>query len=138
MDCIEGGCLCGDVRFSATLPSLWVAHCHCTLCRRAHGAAFVTWVGMDASRCAIDDPRQQLRWYASSAGAERGFCSHCGSMLFFRSERWAGELHIARAQIDGDIDRTPQAHVFWDTHVDWVQLDADDGLPRKANPNAAG
>ena len=137
MDRFHGGCLCGDVRFSATLPSKWVAHCHCTLCRRAHGAAFVTWVGMDANRCTIDDPQQRLHWYASSPGAERGFCSHCGSMLFFRSERWAGELHIARAQIEGEIDRAPQAHVFWDAHVDWVQLDASDGLPRKPDPNAA-
>lgn len=45
-------CLCGDLKLEATLPSKWVAHCHCSLCRRAHGAAFVTWVGMDESRCA--------------------------------------------------------------------------------------
>lgn len=138
MDTIEGGCLCGEVRFRAALPSKWVAHCHCTLCRRAHGAAFVTWVGMDASRCTIDDPRSRLRWHASSPGAERGFCSHCGSMLFFRSERWSGELHIARAQIVGDVDRAPQAHAYWDTHVEWVHLDERDRLPRKPDPGAIG
>ena len=136
MDTIDGGCLCGDVRFNATLPSKWVAHCHCTLCRRAHGAAFVTWVGMDATRCAIEDPWSRLQWYESSAGAERGFCSHCGSMLFFRSERWAGELHIARAQVVGEVDRAPQAHVYWDTHVEWVQIDERDGLPRKPDPGS--
>ncbi len=137
MDAIDGGCLCGDVRFVARLPSKWVAHCHCTLCRRAHGAAFVTWVGMEAARCAIDDPRSRLQWYASSPGAERGFCSRCGSMLFFRSDRWAGELHLARAQVEGDIDRAPQSHVHWDAHVDWVRLDEHDGLPRQPDPNAA-
>ncbi len=136
MNSIEGGCLCGDIGFRATLPSLWVAHCHCTQCRRAHGAAFVTWVGMAATGCTIDDSQHRLRWYASSPGAERGFCSRCGAMLFFRSERWAGELHIARAQIDSDIDRAPQSHEFWDTHVDWVRLDAGDGLPRKSDPGA--
>ena len=57
-------------------------------------------------------------------------------MLFFRSERWAGELHIARAQIEGEVDRAPQAHAFWDAHVDWVQIDPQDGLPRKADPDA--
>jgi hypothetical protein len=136
MDTLEGGCLCGDVKFNGTLPSKWVAHCHCSLCRRAHGAAFVTWVGMDAARCRIDDPQSRLRWYESTPGAERGFCSRCGSMLFFRSERWAGELHIARAQIVGDVDREPQAHVYWDMHVDWVKLDPNDGLPRKADPKS--
>lgn len=126
-----GSCLCGAVRFDAELPSKWVAHCHCSLCRRAHGAAFVTWVGMDATRVQLDDAQQQLRWYASTPGAERGFCSHCGSMMFFRSERWAGELHIARALFAGPVDREPQVHVYWGDHVDWVALDPADGLPRK-------
>ena len=50
----RGQCLCGAVAFTAALPSKWVAHCHCTLCQRAHGAAFVTWVGMDSARVAVD------------------------------------------------------------------------------------
>ena len=57
-------------------------------------------------------------------------------MLFFRFERWAGELHIARAQIVGEIDRAPQAHAYWDTHVDWEKLDDRDGLPQKPDANA--
>ena len=126
-----GSCLCGAVRFDATLPSKWVAHCHCSLCRRAHGAAFVTWVGMDATRVALSDPDGVLRWYASSPGAGRGFCSRCGSMMFFRSERWPGELHLARALFHDEVDRAPQVHVFWDAHVDWAALDPADGLPRK-------
>lgn len=48
MTAAQAQCLCGDITLAATLPSLWAAHCHCSLCRRAHGAAFVTWVGMDA------------------------------------------------------------------------------------------
>lgn len=126
-----GSCLCGAVRFDAELPSKWVAHCHCSLCRRAHGAAFVTWVGMDASRVQLDDAQQQLRWYASTPGAERGFCSHCGSMMFFRSERWPNELHLARALFTGPVDREPQGHVFWGDHVEWAAVDPADGLPRK-------
>ena len=39
----SGKCLCGAVRFRMRFPSKWVAHCHCTMCRRAHGAAFVTF-----------------------------------------------------------------------------------------------
>ncbi len=131
-----GSCLCGDVRFTVAWPSKWVAHCHCTLCRRAHGAAFVTWFGMENERARIDDPASALRWYVSSHGldrphAERGFCAHCGSSLFFRSERWPGELHIALANLHGDADRAPMAHVFWETHVDWAMVDPADGLPRK-------
>jgi hypothetical protein len=131
MNSASGGCQCGAVGFTIDLPSKWVAHCHCTQCRRAHGAGWVTWLGVDTEHAQIDDAASALRWYASSPGAERGFCSQCGSPLFFRSARWAGELHIARAQIDGDIDRAPQAHVFWDSHVDWAPTDPQDRLPRK-------
>jgi hypothetical protein len=86
---------------------------------------------MAIDRARIDDAIGALRWYASSPGAERGFCAHCGSSLFFRSERWPGELHIALGNLDGDADRAPTAHVFWDTHVGWAAVDPDDGLSRK-------
>lgn len=135
----HGACLCGAVRFEVAWPSLWMAHCHCTMCRRAHGAAYVTWFGVDETRARILDAGAAagdpaLRWHASSPGAERGFCARCGSSMFFRSARWPGELHIALGTLDGEADRTPQAHVFWDTHVDWASVDAGDGLPRKAAP----
>lgn len=131
MNPVHARCLCGDLQLTAQLPSKWVAHCHCTMCRRGAGAAFVTWVGLDESRCRIDDPQGRLRWYHSSEQGERGFCSRCGSTLFFRSARWAGELHVTLANFTDPVDRAPQAHVFWDTHVDWVRLDDNDGLPRK-------
>ncbi|HQW80783.1 MAG: GFA family protein [Rhodanobacteraceae bacterium] len=126
----QGGCLCGKTRFAFALPTIWVAHCHCTMCRRAHGAAFVTWVGVEAARFRWT-AQEQLHWYASSSGAERGFCACCGSPIVFRSERWPGEIHLARALIEGELDRAPQLHVFHDYHVPWVSL--GDDLPRKGN-----
>ena len=129
-----GGCLCGAVKFSFPFPTIWVAHCHCTLCQRAHGAAFVTWVGAKADTCTIADPENLLRWYRSSPDAERGFCGRCGSGLFFRSDKWPGELHIARANFASDLDRAPQAHAYFDTHVGWVEI--NDALPKKNAPGA--
>ena len=125
---VEGACLCGGLRFAIGLPSLWCAHCHCSMCQRAHGSAFVTWVGVAQARFLLGEGAP-LRWYASSPGAERGFCGDCGSSLLFRSTRWPGEVHVTLANLHGPIDRAPQAHVFYDRHVDWVQL--GDALPRK-------
>lgn len=122
----EGSCLCGAVQFRVAAPTLWCAHCHCTMCQRAHGAAFVTWVGADASRVTIEGPT--LSWHESSAKAERGFCSSCGSSLFFRSERWPGEIHITRANFRGGIHREPEGHAFYDTHVGWFPI--TDELPK--------
>ena len=47
---IRGGCLCGEVAFEVTPPAKFCIHCHCTMCRRANGAAFVTWVVMPEAR----------------------------------------------------------------------------------------
>lgn len=134
----NGKCLCGDIELTLALPSKWVAHCHCTQCRRAHGAAFVTWVGMPEGDVAIHDPQARLRWYASTPGiAERGFCSRCGSTMLFRSSRWPGELHVALGNVDDAIDRAPQAHAFWDSHVAWAAVDPDDGLKRMPDPSTS-
>lgn len=127
-----GRCLCGAVSFTLNLPSIWVAHCHCTMCQRAHGAAFVTWVGMAENKVQIDDAQLQLRWYQSSPEAQRAFCACCGSPLFFRSAQWPGEIHVARASIAGELDRLPQMHGYYDTHVAWFEV--QDQLPKRSAP----
>ena len=126
---MNGGCFCGSVKFNINKPTLWCSHCHCSMCQRSHGAGVVTWVGCDDNSVEIDDGKSKLQWYKSSVDAERGFCSNCGSSLFFRSSQWPGELHIARALVSGELDREPASHAFYDTHVDWMSL--ADQLPGK-------
>lgn len=100
------------------------------MCRRAHGSAVVTWVGVPTAAFSLQAD-EDLRWYASSPGAERGFCSTCGSPMLFRSQRWPGEVHIALASLHEPIDRAPQLHVFHDEHVSWLNI--NDGLPIKGS-----
>ena len=119
---VEGGCLCNAVRFSVKLPSKWCAHCHCSMCRRQHGAGYVTWVGFESDHFKLLNG-EQLSWYESSPGARRGFCDTCGSSMLFESDRWAGEMHVALACLDEPIDRKPQAHAFYNSHIDWMPVD---------------
>jgi len=93
------------------------------MCRRAHGAGYVTWVGFGSDQFHLRRGEDQLLWYTSSPGARRGFCGTCGSTMLFESERWAGETHVALACLDGPIDRQPQANVFFDAHVNWMPID---------------
>ncbi|MDH4040100.1 MAG: GFA family protein [Gammaproteobacteria bacterium] len=133
----QGACLCGEVQFEYQSPSLWCAHCHCSLCQRAHGAPVVTWVGAAQQRFSLVAD-STLRWYHSSPDSERGFCSACGSTLFFRSERWPGEIHLARTNIDGDIDLAPSVHVHCESQAHWFEF--DDSLPHQSSrvSDAAG
>ena len=126
---VNGGCLCGAVRFEAHLPSKWCAHCHCSQCQRFHGAPLVTWVGFQSAGFRITVGESSLRWFNSSAQARRGFCGDCGSSFLFQSEKWSGEIHVSLTNLLGEIDRKPEGHVHFDSHVDWLEL-ADD-LPRK-------
>lgn len=120
-----GACLCGAVSFTIQAPSLFCCHCHCRYCRLAHGAAFVTWVGAAQERFELIDPEGRLAWYQSSKQSRRGFCSQCGSTMFFASELAPGEIHVARALIPGEIDRAPQANTFHDQRIPWAELAGD-------------
>ena len=122
-DTVTGRCLCGAVEFELRLPSKWCAHCHCSMCRRAHGAGYVTWAGFESDHFILNKGDHHLKWYESSPGARRGFCGTCGSTMLFESERWAGETHVALACIEGPIDREPAAHAFFDAHVHWMPID---------------
>ena len=123
----SGSCLCGEVKFDVNADAIWCSNCHCTMCQKAHGAAFVTWVGFPEESVSLRDENEALQWYNSSSGADRGFCGQCGSSPFFRSTRWGGELHIARTLIDVETGGTdaliPTKNSFFDTHVSWCKFD---------------
>jgi len=122
----RGSCLCGAVRFRAEWPTKWVAHCHCTYCRRAHGApSFVTWAGFQTEQVALEPDAAQPNWHESSPGARLAFCGTCGSPMFFESTRWPGEMHVARSLFTDPLDREPSAHVFYEAHVSWLQVNDD-------------
>ncbi|MCK5331371.1 MAG: GFA family protein [Candidatus Marinimicrobia bacterium] len=128
----RGECLCGTVKFEVTLPTKWCAHCHCTLCRRSHGAAFVTWFGVETDQFKFIQGEEKLTWYHSSQESKRGFCTNCGSHILFRSTKWPGETHLTLSNMIDPIDRQPQVHVFFDTHVGWLEF--NDDLPRYDDP----
>ncbi len=122
-----GQCLCGEVQFEAGGPTLFCVHCHCRFCRQAHGAAFVTWLGVSEEKFVLLKGENQVSWYQSSRQSRRGFCPTCGTTMFYASKLSPGEMHIASACIEGPVDREPQAHVFFDQHVPWIHI--NDGLP---------
>ncbi|WP_082863339.1 GFA family protein [Oleiphilus sp. HI0080] len=95
----QGSCMCGVVQFSFTGPALFVADCVCASCRQAHGASAVTWVGVKSAHFTVDAGIASLRWYQSSQESERGFCTDCGTRMFFRSSKWPGEMHMTVANI---------------------------------------
>jgi hypothetical protein len=126
---VSGACLCGGVRFTVTLPTLFCAHCHCTMCQRNHGAGYVTWIGAARDRLTLDAGAELLTRYASSQHGSRSFCSRCGSSLFCENEQHPERVDIPLASMLGPIDRAPQLHVFFDDRAAWTEV--SDALPRR-------
>ena len=125
---VPGGCLCGAVRFEIELPTVFCGHCHCSMCRRAHGASFVTWIVVPHERFRLVAGAERLVRYRSSEHGTRTFCAACGSTLFCESTHQPAVIDIVRANLEGEIDRAPEAHFYFDDRASWTAV-ADD-LPR--------
>jgi hypothetical protein len=123
----KGGCLCGGVRYEVRGPLREVTACHCSQCRRTSGhyAAMTSAASSDLVMTRTDT----LAWYASSAGAARGFCRVCGGNLFWkpvaeeRTSITAGTLDLPTGLKIGE-------HIFVADKGDYYDL--DDDLPKKA------
>ena len=125
---VSGSCLCGAVRFSVEGPSFFCGHCHCSMCRRNHGAGYVTWFALQKSQFRLESGEADLATYASSDHGTRSFCRRCGSSLFCETSRMPDKIDIVLANMHGPIDRKPDVHIFFDDRADWVVV--NDGLPR--------
>ena len=120
-----GGCLCGAVRYAVRGLLRPVSYCHCSQCRRTSGH-FVA-----ATACATSDldvvSGERLRWYRSSPAAERGFCSECGSSLFWRPGH-GRHISIMAGTIDTPTGLQAKEHIFLADASDYYEL--ADGLPQ--------
>ena len=118
----QGGCLCGHVRFEAVgEPSEPVGNCHCRLCQKASGAAFVTWAifPMDAVTWLEAEPK----WFRSTDFAERGFCPECGASISIHDFE-ARTLDLPVVLFDDPDALAPQEDIWLENRRAWVALDS--------------
>src|SRR5829696_5160513 len=80
---LRGSCLCGRIRFEVRAPIGRIVHCHCSMCRKAHGAAFGSYANVKNEDFALTAGEDDIAGYESSSEVTRTFCRHCGSTLQF-------------------------------------------------------
>ena len=128
-DLYRGSCLCGVVRFEVDEFLPQVAHCHCSMCRKFHGASYATIASVSRSKFRWVEGEDALKGYTAENGTTRTFCNHCGSSLTFSSPRASEEVvEIALGTLDGDVAVEPDAHIFVGSGANWTVL--NDGLPQ--------
>lgn len=123
---ITGGCLCGGVRYSISERPVMSSVCHCSMCRRWTGGPMMAVHTQTPIKLDRDDT---LAWYDSSDWAVRGFCSRCGSSLFYRLKAMPDDLVVTAGSLDDPsaVDGI-ESHIFVDAKPGFY--DFADGAPR--------
>jgi hypothetical protein len=120
---VRGSCLCGDVRFGADAIEI-LTHCHCSMCRKAHGAAFATFGNAYETGFRWVAGEDRVAHYRSSPDNARAFCPRCGSNLPYTND----DIHtwvIPAGALDDDPGVRPVLHTFTGSKAPWHEI-ADD------------
>ncbi len=118
-------CLCGAVRFTILQPLHKVQMCHCGLCRRWTSGAPIIGGGIETASITAGN---SLRWYASSAWGERGFCADCGSSLFWRQRGAASNWVVCVGALPSADGLQLAQHIYIEDKPAYYDL--TDDVPR--------
>lgn len=131
---IRGSCLCNSVRWDVDGPLGHMSHCHCSICRKAHGAPFATYVSTAAGNYRLLAGADEIRQHQCSPRLTRAFCATCGSVV----PMLVGSRAVIPAGcLDDDPGIRPAMHIFTASKAAWHPI--NDDLPQHdAYPAAAG
>ena len=133
----EGSCHCGRVRYRAVAPFGEMTNCHCTDCRKSHGAAFATHIEVPRERFSYVQGEGELHSFQAETGLRRYFCRNCGSIIWNGSGNPPEAYWITAGTLDTPLDRKPDTHIFVRSKVPWY--DIKDDLPQhQAYPATEG
>ncbi|MDX1452031.1 MAG: GFA family protein [Oleiphilaceae bacterium] len=123
---ISGGCLCGKVQYEIAGPLFGADNCHCSMCRRQHGAAFASYAAFNPLHFSWVSGASLVKTYETAKGFGWCFCSECGSTL---AASIKGQVsYVTLGSVKGDPGVKPELHIFVGSKADW--FDITDALPQ--------
>lgn len=125
---LRASCLCQGIALEIRGLIHNMLYCHCSMCRKAHGTAFRARGRVATADLHWVRGENLLRFYESSPGEHRGFCSVCGSNIFTRFTARPLEVGLAVGILDHDPGERPACHVFVGSKAPWYEI--TDGLPQ--------
>lgn len=121
----SGHCSCRSIHIRVFGPLRPVVYCHCTQCRRQTGH-YLAATACDDENLQVDGA-EHIRWYQSSHVAKRGFCSNCGSGLFWKHQD-ASYTSILAGLFDEPNTLVEESHIFVGDKGCYYEI--SDGLPQ--------
>ena len=125
---LSGSCLCQGVQYEIQGELKNVYNCHCSMCRKLHAAAFRTSAKIRSADWKTLKGEELIRFYESSPGEHKAFCSVCSSSLFTRFDAQPEVYGFPLGTLDSDPGVQPQRHVFVGSKAPWYEI--ADGLPQ--------
>ncbi len=122
---LEGGCLCGAIRYRVEVADGVVDYCHCRMCQRASGAPVVAWAQVAPAQFAVT--QGEASSYDSSGIATRHFCGTCGSQVYM-SDPGGHSIGFTLGTLDDPEQVAPTVHGWASAQLSWLHL--TDDLPR--------
>jgi uncharacterized cupin superfamily protein len=114
--------LCQGVAFEIDGTVIDLLYCHCTMCRKAHGSAFRARGKVRTSDFRWVRGEGLVRYYPSSPGQNRSFCSVCGSSLITKFDDKPRVLGLALGVLDDDPVNRPICHVHVGSKAPWHEI----------------
>ena len=126
---VHGSCLCGQVRFELTGPAQFINHCHCSMCRKVHGAAYGSFLHADGKYFHWVSGESSIHNYQSSPKNFRAFCRVCGSKVPVLEDEGTHVI-IPAGALDDDPGVRPVVHIHTASKASWYEI--TDKLPQFA------
>ena len=123
---LAGGCYCGAVRYEVADEFVYAAHCHCSNCRRATGAAFKSFAGIEAEKLHVIKGADRMMRFGGETG-HNAHCRLCGSLLY-SLVRDGAYVHVAMGTLIDEPSIRPDKHIFVGSKALWHEI--TDDLPQ--------
>lgn len=123
---IKGGCLCGQIRYSADTEPVFVSVCHCTDCQHFTGSAFATVVGVRARALEVTGTLKTFTKAGDSGKPiHRRFCPECGCAIMDEAELLPAVVMLNAGTLDDRSWVKPQSELYCDSAQPWVRLEGE-------------
>ncbi|AXQ29819.1 GFA family protein [Solimonas sp. K1W22B-7] len=125
---IQGGCLCGGIRYEYDGEITEISMCHCSQCRKAQGTAFVAVGPVRSELFRITAGAGLLKEYRAIPQKARVFCSHCGSPIYSARDDLPGVKRLRLGTVETPVSCSKAYHIFTGSKAPWYRI--ADGLPQ--------
>ena len=124
---LAGECLCGAVRYLVADAFTYALNCHCSQCRRATGAAFKPFAGIERRKLRLARGEEKLLVFGDAAAAHDVHCGSCGSLLY-SVVRGGAFVHVTLGTLVDEPTIRPTRHIFVGSKAPWFTI--TDDLPQ--------